>query len=66
MIDDITRLTVLWEEIQALTDQIQPHDTGHLYTTIATLKHRCQEIESGLDDRDRVFIELKLPERYYI
>ena len=66
MIDDITRLTVLWEEIQALTDQIQPHDTGHLYTTIATLKHRCQEIEDGLDDMDRVFIELKLPERYYI
>ena len=66
MINDITRLTVLWEEIQTLTDQIQPHDTGHLYTTIATLKHRCQEIESRLDDRDRVFIELKLPERYYI
>ena len=63
MIDDITRLQVLWEEIQSLTDQIQPHATGHLYTTIATLKHRCQEIESGLDDIDRVFIELKFPER---
>ena len=66
MIDDITRLTVLYEEIQALTDQIQPHDTGHLYTTITTLKHRCREIESGLDDMDRVLIELKLPKRYYI
>lgn len=66
MIDDITRLTVLWDEIRILGDQIQPHDTGHLYTTIATLKHRCQEIESELDDIDRVFIELKLPERDYI
>ena len=63
MIDDITRLTVLWDEIRILGDQIRPHDTGHLYTTIATLKYRCREIESGLDDVDRVFIELKLPER---
>jgi len=66
MIDDVTRLTVLWQEIRVLESQIQPHDTGHIYTTIATLKHRCQEIEHGLDDVDRVFIELKFPERDYI
>lgn len=65
MIDDVTRLTVLWQEIQVLESQIQPYETGHIYTTIATLKHRCREIERGLDDVDRVFIELKLPERDY-
>jgi hypothetical protein len=65
MIDDVTRLTVLWQEIQVLESQIQPHDSGHLYTTIATLKHRCREIEGGLDEVDQVFIELKLPERDY-
>ena len=66
MIDDVTRLTVLWQEIQVLESRIQPHESGHIYTTIATLKHRCCEIESRLDDVDRVFIELKLPERDYI
>lgn len=65
MIDNITRLIVLWQEIQVLESQIQPHDSGHLYTTIATLKHRCREIESELDEVDQVFIELKLPERDY-
>ena len=38
MISDITRFQVLMEEIAYLKTKIQPHDTGHIYTTISTLE----------------------------
>ena len=34
----------LEEEIELLRSRIEPHDTGHLYTTIGTLEHRIQEL----------------------
>ena len=30
------RIAVLNDEIEVLKSRIQPHDTGHLYTTIGT------------------------------
>ena len=35
----------LKEEIEVLRTRIEPHDTGHLYTTISTLEWRIEERE---------------------
>ena len=44
-IDVKTHISVLKEEIKLLKSRIEPHDTGHLYTTIGTLEHRIKELE---------------------
>ena len=40
---------VLEEEIKVLRSRIEPHDTGHLYTTINTLEHRVSELRKSLN-----------------
>ena len=40
---------VLKTEIELLASRIQEHDTGHLHTTIFTLKHRIEELEKELN-----------------
>jgi len=54
VIDDITRLKMLYEEISVLESRLQPQDTGHLRTAISVLRDRCQEIERGMETGDRV------------
>ncbi len=49
MISDITRFQVLMEEIAYLKTQIQPHDTGHIYTTISTLEDRVEELKERME-----------------
>ena len=39
------RLAVLKDEIEVFESRIEPHDTGHLHTTIGTLNHRIKELE---------------------
>ena len=39
------RLAVLKDEVAVFQSRIEPHDTGHLYTTISTLLHRIDELE---------------------
>ena len=41
---------VLKDEIELFKSRIEPHDTGHLYTTIGTLEHRIEELNN--DDED--------------
>ena len=41
------RIAVLRDEVEVLRSRIEPHDTGHLYTTISTLEHRITELEKG-------------------
>ena len=41
------RIAVLRDEIEVLKSRIEPHDTGHLYTTISTLEHRIKELEKN-------------------
>ena len=36
---------VLKDEVEVFRSRIEPHDTGHLYTTIGTLEHRIKELE---------------------
>ena len=53
----MNHVRALQEEIGVLKDRIQPHDTGHIYTTISTLEERVKEIneeleKNQLDDED--------------
>ena len=41
-----TYISVLKSEIQHLKSLLEPHDTGHIHTTISTLQHRVKELES--------------------
>ena len=36
---------VLKDEIELYKSRIEPQETGYLYTTIETLKHRIKELE---------------------
>ena len=38
-------ISVLKAEIEHLKTKIEPHDTGHIHTTISTLQHRVKELE---------------------
>ena len=38
-------IKVLKEQVEVFTSQLEPHDTGHIHTTISTLKHRIGELE---------------------
>ena len=49
MINRAYYIHVLEEEIEVLRSRIEPHDTGHLYTTISTLEHRVSELQKSLD-----------------
>ena len=40
-----TYISVLKAEIEHLKSKLEPHDTGHIHTTISTLKHRIRELE---------------------
>ena len=41
-----TYISVLKAEIEHLKSKLEPHDTGHIHTTISTLQHRVRELES--------------------
>ena len=45
-------VNVLITEIELLASRIQEHDTGHLHTTIYTLKHRIEELQKELDGKE--------------
>ena len=38
-------IEVLKTEVDVLASRLEPHDTGHLHTTIHVLKHRVEELE---------------------
>jgi len=48
-------INVLKTEVEVLATRLEPHDTGHLHTTIYTLKHRIEEleIENGQEEENR-------------
>ena len=48
LIKEIDRLVMLMEEIAILKSRLQPHDTGHIHTTISTLESRVEEIRNHL------------------
>ena len=38
-------IDVLKTEVELLASRLEPHDAGHLHTTIYTLKSRIEELE---------------------
>ena len=48
LIKEIDRVVMLMEEIAILKSRLQPHDTGHIHTTISTLESRVEEIRNNL------------------
>lgn len=46
---EVERLMFLLEEIQTLKSRLQPHDTGHIHTTISVLEDRVAEVKKGLE-----------------
>ena len=46
----MNHVKALQEEVGVLKDRIQPHDTGHIHTTISTLEERVQEINKQIED----------------
>ena len=45
----MNHVRALQEEINVLKGRIQPHDTGHIHTTINTLEERVEEINEELE-----------------
>ena len=43
---DVEHIIHLIREIDYLRTQLQPHDTGHIHTTISTLERRVEELMS--------------------
>ena len=48
LVKEIDRLVMLMEEIAIVKSRLQPHDTGHIHTTISTLESRVEEIRNNL------------------
>ena len=40
-------------EVRELQGRLQPHDTGHIHTTISVLEDRIEEIQKEID-KDKV------------
>ena len=47
---DIMRIGVLEDEIKYAKVQLQPHDTGHIYTAIDWLEHRIRLLKGIKED----------------
>lgn len=50
LINDIIRIDVLEEEIEYYKTLLQPHDTGHIHTTIAFLEMRVRKLKGQQSD----------------
>ena len=46
-------LAVLKDELEVLEKQIEPHDTGHIHTTISTLSHRIEGLTEETTEEDK-------------
>ena len=42
-----TYISVLKAEIAHLKSKLEPHEMGHIHTTISTLQHRVKELENN-------------------
>jgi dihydroorotase-like cyclic amidohydrolase len=50
------RLKILQEEVKILESRLEPHDTGHLRTTIGVLNGRIKEIGEQLEKDAKAII----------
>ena len=47
-VNPLDYLLVLQEEVAYQKSQLQPHDTGHIHTTIGVLEQRITDIEEKI------------------
>jgi hypothetical protein len=47
LINDLVRVDVLKEELEYYKTLLQPHDTGHIHTTISFIKERIEQLQKG-------------------
>tara|TARA_B100000902_G_C26997107_1_gene757991 strand:- start:535 stop:711 length:177 start_codon:yes stop_codon:yes gene_type:complete len=45
------RLTTLMDEISIAKSKLQPHDTGHIHTSISYLESRVEEVQKEIEER---------------
>ena len=38
-------MAILRDEVEVLTSRLEPHDTGHIHTTISTLNNSIEELD---------------------
>jgi hypothetical protein len=50
LINDIIRVNVLEEELNYYKTLLQPHDTGHIHTTIAFLQNRIDNLKGDYNE----------------
>ena len=50
-------MNFLLKEIRTLEKRIQPHDTGHIHTTIHTLEDRVEEIQGEINEINRKLVD---------
>ena len=43
------RLILLMDEIAIAKSKLQPHDTGHIHTSISYLERRVEEVQKEID-----------------
>ena len=46
----LDHMLALTEEVNILTQRLEPHDTGYIHTTISTLRDRIGELKKELKD----------------
>lgn len=51
---DFEHIIHLIREIDYLKTEIQPHDTGHIHTTISTLERRVKDLMQKHEAKDTV------------
>ena len=44
------RLLLLMDEISIAKSKLQPHDTGHIHTSISYLESRVEEVQREIDE----------------
>ncbi len=44
------RLILLMDEIAVAKSKLQPHDTGHIHTSISYLESRVEDIQKEIDN----------------
>ena len=51
---NLIRISILEKEIEYAKNQLQPHDTGHIYTAISWLEHRINELKGIKEEEDEI------------
>ena len=57
--DLIEKILVTEKVIEDLQSYIRPTATGHIYTTISTLKMYISDLEENLSEKERTWLTLK-------